>query len=121
MHNGRVNPHFHFDPGQDGPLVDWLAAATAMALDAIHGRGIVHLDLKPANILMPRKGGLKISDFGLAATLTDHEPHDIPSVGAERHSDPDLASGESEEHRDHYQHRRSNEFKEATSGGVVCH
>ena len=35
VHNGRVNPHFHFDPGQNGPLVDWLAAATAMALGTV--------------------------------------------------------------------------------------
>ena len=32
-HNGR-DPHFHFDPG-DGPLVEWLSAATAMALGAV--------------------------------------------------------------------------------------
>lgn len=33
MHAGR-EPHFHFDPG-DGPLAQWLAAATAMALGAV--------------------------------------------------------------------------------------
>jgi predicted RNA-binding Zn ribbon-like protein len=33
-HNGR-DPHFHFDPGVEGQLVEWLSAATAMALGTV--------------------------------------------------------------------------------------
>ncbi len=64
-----------------------IIAATAQALGVIHGQGIVHLDLKPANILMPRSGGLKISDFGLASSMTDQV---LPTAGTVRYMSPEL-------------------------------
>ena len=41
-------------------------AKVARAIEYAHGRGILHRDLKPGNILLDGRGEPLVSDFGLA-------------------------------------------------------
>ena len=57
-------------PVDDASAVAWLKVL-ASALDYAHGKGVVHRDVKPLNVLFDEAGSPHLSDFGLAKGLDE--------------------------------------------------
>ncbi|HMK39305.1 MAG TPA: protein kinase [Bacteroidota bacterium] len=69
----------------DLPSFLTIASQLTVALGAIHGRGVIHKDLNPSNVLINiRTGQVKISDFGIASFLERETQSD---------TSPDLLEG----------------------------
>ena len=93
----------------DVPTILRLTGQVADALDEAHGLGIIHRDIKSANLLLTQRGRIKILDFGLAKTLgTSGLGADEPTlaetqlgtvVGTVSYMSPEQALGQEVDHR----------------------
>ncbi|HEX3785229.1 MAG TPA: Stk1 family PASTA domain-containing Ser/Thr kinase [Pseudonocardiaceae bacterium] len=86
----------------EGPLPSKRAmevmADVCAALDFSHRHGIVHRDVKPANVMITRTGAVKVMDFGIARAVADGQAQMTQTaavIGTAQYLSPEQARGES--------------------------
>ena len=105
---GEDGPYLVLEYLEGGSLFDMLArgrrlspgqaarigAQAADGLAYAHARGIVHRDVKPANILFDEDGRVRVADFGVARALSSASTTDPGTMlGTARYASPEQAQG----------------------------
>ena len=101
-----LNRKESFDLGQIAAIVSQLL----LALDFAHERGVVHRDVKPANLILTSDGALKVADFGIARIDTSNLTNAGMVMGTPSYMSPEQCQGKEVD-------RRSDLF----SAGVVLY
>ncbi len=73
-------------------LITHVMGSVCSALHFAHHQGLIHCDIKPANILIDRDGGVFLSDFGIAR-MADAATSSLSGFGTPAYMAPELVMG----------------------------
>ena len=69
------------------------AMQIAKALEHAHGRGVVHRDIKPHNVMVLKNGSVKVADFGIARLMSKGDTLTKEALGSVHYISPEQAKG----------------------------
>lgn len=93
MENGSLGQTIKSFGTLNERLVSTYVAKILEGLDYLHSQGVVHCDLKAANILSTKTGNVKLSDFGVSLNMkaVENIQHDAATKGKKAPNIGDVA------------------------------
>jgi serine/threonine-protein kinase len=70
-----------------------MIAETADALGYAHNNGVIHRDIKPANIVFLKNGRIKVTDFGIAKSVSSSKTRSGIVLGTPNYMSPEQIRG----------------------------
>ena len=69
------------------------AAQIILALECLHGNGIIYRDLKPENVILDSEGHIKLTDFGLSKLQVTGDKMTYTFCGTPEYLAPEVVQG----------------------------
>lgn len=71
-----------------------IVSDVALAMDYAHTQGVVHRDVKPANIMLLKNGEVKVTDFGIAKAISSTQTKSGVVLGTPNYMSPEQINGQ---------------------------
>jgi len=71
----------------------FVVSEVALALDHAHRQGVIHRDVKPANIMVLKDGKVKVTDFGIAKAVSQSQTKSGIVLGTPNYMSPEQING----------------------------
>ncbi|MFH1124102.1 MAG: serine/threonine-protein kinase [Pseudomonadota bacterium] len=72
----------------------YVIASVADALEFAHKAHVIHRDIKPANIMLLKRGGIKVTDFGIAKAISSSRTKAGVILGTPNYMSPEQIMGQ---------------------------
>jgi len=72
----------------------FVVSEVALALDYAHRQGVIHRDVKPANIMVLKDGKVKVTDFGIAKAVSSSQTKSGIVLGTPNYMSPEQINGQ---------------------------
>ena len=71
----------------------FVVSEVALALDFAHRQGVIHRDVKPANVMILKDGKVKVTDFGIAKAVSSSQTKSGIVLGTPNYMSPEQING----------------------------